>query len=395
MIVSRMTASTVQRQVRHVTPVPPGDATGVVAQAYAQIADEMRLVIPPALMHSPSPRALAAYWMLMRESLLVGELADRARKEAVAAAVAVATICPYCVDMHTVSMYELSGEHDAEHLGADRITAMHDPRIREISAWARTAHQTPGPALPAGLTAAQRSELIGTLTAMHYLTRTVNVFLANFLLPPVLVGRARRRMKQGLGRLLRSTLRAPRAPGRSVGLLPAADLPADLRWAADSPDVARAMAGAAATYDAAAGRWLSPEVRAVVGGHLDRWQGEETGISTAWCEDALAGLDPDDRATGRLALLTAVASHQVGDETVATFRDVLPGDAALVEVTGWAAFEAARRIGARQPDIDEGARKETHPRGTAEHDGSNPDTSGVLTCPEFSEPSDDSPSAPH
>jgi alkylhydroperoxidase family enzyme len=366
MIVSRMTASTVQRQVRHVTPVPPDAATGVVAATYTQIADEMRLVIPPALMHSPSPRALAAYWMLMRESLLVGDLADRARKEAVAAAVAVATICPYCVDMHTVSMYELSGEHDAEHLSADRIDAMHDPAIREISAWARTAHQAPeGPGLPAGLSAAQRGELIGTLTAMHYLTRTVNVFLANFLLPPVLVGRARRRMKQGLGRLLRSTLRAPRAAGRSVGLLPPADLPADLRWAAASPSVARAMAGAAATYDAAAGRWLTDGVRALVAGHLDRWHGEETGISTAWCEDALDGLDPHDRATGRLALLTAVASHQVGDDTVAAFRDVLPGDEALVEVTGWAAFEAARRIGARQTDIGEGARKETHPQGAA------------------------------
>ncbi len=349
MIAGRVTASAVQRQVRHVVPVPTATATGLVGLAYAQVADEMRLVIPPAMMHSPSPASLAAYWMLVRESLMVSGAADRASKEAAAAAVSVATICQYCVDMHSVSMYELSGEHDAERLAADRVDDMRAPGIREISAWARSAHEAPGGVpMPAWLSPAQRAELIGTVVSMHYLTRAVNVFLSNFLLPPGVTGRARRRMKQGIGRLLRANLHARREAGLSLDLLPDAPLPADAGWAAANPGIAGAMARASATFDAAGRRRLSPAVRTLVQEHLDRWRGEETGISTAWCEDALAPLGPQDRATGRIALLTAVSSHQVSDADIAEFRHYLPADDALVEVVGWAAFEAARRIGARQ-----------------------------------------------
>ncbi|MCW3818278.1 carboxymuconolactone decarboxylase family protein [Micromonospora sp. DR5-3] len=366
MIVSRVAASVVQRQVRHVTPVPALSASGLVDRVYQQVADEMRLVIPPALMHSPSPRALAAYWMLMREPLLVSGTVDRASKEAAAAAVAVATICPYCVDMHSVSMYEMAGEYDADKLAADRAGDMRDPRLREISQWARGAQESPGGLpLPIWLNPEQGAELVGTVTAMHYLTRMVNVFLSSFLLPPGLTGRARQRMKQGLGRLLRETLRAHREPGRSLELLPDAPVPADAAWAASSPSIAGAMARAAAVFDAAGERWLTPAVRAVVHEHLDNWRGADTGISTAWCEDLLAGLGPADRAAGRLALLTAVSSHQVGDEVVAEFRRHMPGDEVLVEVAGWASFEAARRIGARQRIAAHGAHQETRRPGIA------------------------------
>jgi alkylhydroperoxidase family enzyme len=361
MIVGRVAASAVQRQVRHVTPIPAASASGLIGQVYAQVADEMRLVIPPALMHSPAPRALAAYWMLMREPLLVSGAVDRGSKEAAAAAVAVGTICPYCVDMHSVSMYDLAGEHDADRLAADRVEDMRDRRLREISQWARGSHEAPSRfPVPIWLSPAQSAELIGTVTAMHYLTRMVNVFLSSFLLPPGLTGRARQRMKHGLARLLRETLRAHREPGRSLELLPDAPLPADAGWAAGNPCIAGAMARAAATFDAAGERWLSPAVRAVVGDHLDDWRGEDTGISAAWCEEVLAGLGGTDRAAGRLALLTAVSSHQVSDEVVAEFGRHLPGDEALVEVAGWAAFEAARRIGARQRTAADRARQETH-----------------------------------
>ena len=366
MIAGRIAASTVQRQVHHVSPVPPADATGLVARTYAQITDEMRLVIPPALMHSPAPPVLAAYWMLMREPVLVGDLADRALKEAAAAAVSVATICPYCVDMHSASMYELTGEHDAERLVNDHAVDMLDPRVREVSVWARTAHEAPaGEPLPAWLSPAQRTELVGTVLSLHYLTRTVNVFLSSFLLPPGVTGRARRRMKQGLGRLLRSTLHAQREPGRSLDLLPPAPLPPDAGWAVGNPAVAGAVARAAAAFGAAGERRLSPELRAVVGDHLDGWRGEETGISTAWCDDVLAGLGAVDRAAGRVVLLTAVSSHQIDDTTVAAFRAHLSSDEALVEVVGWAAFEAARRIAARQLFTADGARKETRPPGAS------------------------------
>jgi alkylhydroperoxidase family enzyme len=349
MIAGRVAGTAVLRQVRHVVPVAAAAASGPVEAVYAQIAEEMHLVVPPALLHSPAPGVLAAYWALTRETLLVAGATGRGVKEAVATAVATSVLCPYCVDMHSVNMYDLIGEYEAERLVTDRIGDLRDPHLREIGTWARFAYLAPhAPSLPEGLTPAQRAELVGTVTGLHYLSRTVNVFLAPSLLPPGITGRARRRLKRGLGRLLGPTLRAHREPGRSLGLLPGAPPPADARWAAANPWIAGAVARAAATFEAAGERHLSPALRRALRDRLDAWHGEEPVLPGAWCEEALAGFREADRAAGRVALLTAVASRRVTDEDIADFRRHLPGDDALVEVVAWAAYEAARRIGARQ-----------------------------------------------
>lgn len=360
MVASRVAASAVQRHVRYVRPVSASAAGGLVGRVYAQVAAEMRLVVPPAMLHSPAPETLAGYWMLLREPLLPSTGVDRAAKEAVATAVSVATICPYCVDMHSVSMYDLATAHDADLLAADRVAEMTDPRLRELSAWARAAHEAPAtPELPVWVTPQQRAELVGTLVSLHYLTRMVNVFLANFLLPPGLTGGPRRRMKQGVSRLLRSTLRSNWEPGASLDLLPAAPEPADAAWAAGNRWIMEAVARAAAVFEAGGTRALSPAVRALVNARLDSWNGEETGLSTAWCDELIEDLPDADRAAGRLALLTAVSSHQVDAATVAEFRRHRPDDATLVEAVAWAAFAAARRIGARQRLVTRSAQQET------------------------------------
>jgi AhpD family alkylhydroperoxidase len=347
MVPARLASSVVQRQVRYVRPVPAGAATGLVAAVYQQIEQEMRLVVPPAMLHSPAPDLLAAYWVLLRESLLPTGVVDRTTKEAVAAAVSVATICPYCTEMHTVGLYDLSGEHDAEAIAADRAREARDPRLREVAHWARHAHEADGAvAVPAGFSAAARAELVGVVVSIHYVTRMVNVFLSNFLLPPGLGPRARRRFKRAASLIMRPTLRAPREPGRSLSLLPEAAATGGNGWAA-SPGVARALARAGAAFEAAGARALSPAVRAVVLQRLARWRGEETGLDTAWCDELVSGLPAADRAAGRLALLTALASHQVCEDDVTEFRRRHPGDETVVEATGWASFAAARLIGER------------------------------------------------
>ncbi|MFI2407881.1 carboxymuconolactone decarboxylase [Micromonospora chersina] len=327
--------------------VPWSNASGLVAEVYAQIADEMRLVVPPAQLHSPSPELLAAYWMLTREPL-VASAVPRAAKEAVAAAVAVANICPYCVEVHTVGMYDLSGEHDAEAIAGDRVEAMADPALRALGAWARTAHQLDDAAPePAGLSAAERAELIGVAVAFHYVSRVVNVFLSSFFLPPGLGPRARRRMKQGISRLLRPTLRTPRPGGRSVGLLAPAAPPVGAAWAAGNDDVAAAVARSYRTFELAGARSLPDAVRRLVLDRLAAWRGEDSGFSTAWCEDLIADLPARERPAGRLALLTAMSSYQVDDRVVAEFRRFDSSDAGLVDAVAWSAFAASRVIGNR------------------------------------------------
>ncbi|WP_433385702.1 carboxymuconolactone decarboxylase family protein [Dactylosporangium sp. CA-152071] len=346
-VVSRVASSVVQRQIRYVAPVPLPDATGLVREVYAQIADEMLLVVPPAQLHSPSPDVLAAYWMLSREPL-AGTAVGRAAKEAVAAAVAVANICPYCVEMHTVGMYDLSGEHEAEAVAGDRVESMIDPALRAMTAWARTAHQLDDAAPePPGLAAAERAELLGVVVGFHYVSRVVNVFLSNFLLPPGLGPRSRRRMKQGISRLLRPMLRTPRAGGRSVGLLPAAPIPVDMTWSAGNEDIAAAVARSCRTFELAGARSVPAGVRRLVLDRLEAWRGEDTGLSTTWCEDLIADLPAHERAAGRLALLTAVSSYQVGEGVISEFRRFDPSDAGLVDTVAWSAFAAARLIGNR------------------------------------------------
>jgi len=279
--------------------------------------------------------------------LMTGGAVDRLAKEAVAAAVSVANICPYCVDMHSTGMYDLSTEHDAEAIVADRVDEVADPRVRALAAWARVAHRPDEFAtLQPVFTRAERAELVGVVVAFHYLSRMVNVFLASFLLPPQLGPSAKRRMKRGVSRLLRASLREEHAPGRSLPLLGPADLPAEAQWAAGRPSVAAAVARAYAAFEAAGVRSVSPPVRELVAAHLEKWRGAETGLSREWCEDAVAGLPAPDRSAARLALLTALASYQVDAEVVREFQVGHAGDAALVETVAWASFAAARAVGA-------------------------------------------------
>ena len=345
MVARRVISSVIQRQVRYVTPVPVGAADGLVASVYAQVADEMKIVVPPVLLHSPAPPVLAAYWMLMREPLMATGAVGRLAKEAVAAAVSVANICPYCVDMHSMGMYDLSTEHDAEAIVSDRVHDIVDPPTREVAAWARTAHEA-GARQP--FPAAHAPELVGVAVAFHYLSRMVNVFLPNFLLPPRLSPGVRRRFKHGLSRVLAPTLRRPYAPGRSLPLLPSAPLPAEAGWALGNPGVEAAVARSYAAFEAAGARALPPAVRDLVCRRLDGWRGEETGLSRQWCEDLITELPVGQRAAGRLALLTALASYQVDEEVVAEFRRAEAADATLVEAVAWASFAAARQVGAWQ-----------------------------------------------
>ncbi|WP_326552329.1 carboxymuconolactone decarboxylase family protein [Micromonospora sp. NBC_01813] len=345
MVIRRVVASVAQRQVRHIRPVPPPEAQGTVAEVYAQCAQEMQLIIPPVLLHSPSPQALSGFWMLMREPLLVVGSVDRLAKEAVAAGVSVVNICPYCVDMHSTGMYALAGEHDAEAVVADQHETMADPRLRGLVGWARTAHLVDQPA-ETPFPDAHRPELVGVLVAFHYLTRMVNVFLSSFLLPPGLSPTARRRVKHVIGQQLDRGLRARPSPGRSLPLLPPAPFPPDAAWAVGDPGIEDAAARSYAALTQAGVRSLSPVVRELVTHRLSSWRGEETGLSRQWCEDLIAPLPQADQAAARLALLTALASYQVDGNVVAEFRRHHPTDRVLVEATAWASFAAARQVGA-------------------------------------------------
>jgi AhpD family alkylhydroperoxidase len=97
-------------------------------------------------------------------------------------------------------------------------------------------------------------------------------------------------------------------------------------------------------------RWreAAADVPAVVShrvkSHVRAWHGEEPGPNRGWVENYLADLSQRDRAMARLALLTAMASHQVDRTVLEAFRGEVVEDWKLEEVVHWGAWLGARRV---------------------------------------------------
>jgi AhpD family alkylhydroperoxidase len=333
------------KTVHYVSVVPARAATGVVRAVYDQARAEMGILPDPVTMFSASPDLLTATWAPFREVLLSGGHAPRAVKEAVAVRVSMLNQCPYCVDAHTIMLYGTGMGDFAAGLHGDRHERAGDPALHAVSDWATAMMTRPARPMPAPFRAEQTPELVGTLVEFHFLNRVIDVLLRGTFLPGG--DRTKRIARRVAGSVLAGRIRAERAPGAAIGIAMDHPLPADLSWAAPNPSIAAAFAGLAATSDAAAGRVVSAAVRTVLEEAVDSWDGRFPGPSRAWLAEPLSGLSAATEVpTARLALLTALAPFQVTETDVIAFRADHPHDGDLLAVLTWAAFTAARRIGA-------------------------------------------------
>ncbi len=327
--------------IRWVHPVPARAATGLVGTVYEEVRRDFGALVEPFTLHSPSPTLLAAVWRACRATLVTGRV-PRVVKEVVATGVSAANACPYCVDAHTV-MLDGAGAHDAARaLAADRAEAIDDPRLRAIAAWARASRDPESPVLATPpFDAADAAEILGTALVFHYVNRPVTVLLGSSPLP-IATGALKPALRRGAGVWFGRAMR--RAGGTAPPLLPDAALPDDLAWARTSPPVADALARFAAAVDVEGARVLSPVIRDAVAARLRDWRGEDVGLGRHWAEPALAGVGDADRPALRLALLTALAPHQVDGDVVTAFRGRSPDDADLVAALAWSSLTAARRV---------------------------------------------------
>jgi len=347
-------------QVRHVSPVRPdgpggfaaraGGGSDTVAQVYRQAERDFGMLAPPLALHSPAAGPLAASWMMLRESLLADGTASRASKEAVAAAVSLGNSCPYCITVHAATLSGLVGSPTGAAVSADAIDSIPDPAIRAIAHWARRSVNRPDShASDVPFSREQAPEIAGVAVTFHYLNRMVDIFLADSPLPPNVPAPARGSALRLLGRFMSNAARADHQPGASLELLPAAPLPEDLHWAAGNPYIGQAFARASAAIEVAGQQYVPGSVQAALHTRLAGWDGQPPGLSRAWVQDEVSSLPPEDRAAGRLVLLTALAAYQVDQQVIDAFRYHQPGDEALVAATSWASMAAARRIGCWLP----------------------------------------------
>jgi AhpD family alkylhydroperoxidase len=329
--------------IRHVAPVRPSAASGLVAEVYRQVKRDFGAVVEPFALHASAPELLAGVWGAWRETVAVG-IVRRDLKEAVASAVSAINECPYCVDAHTM-MLHAGGSHGAAVAIAQgrHMDVRGDQELAHAIEWA-AATRSPGTRILAypPFEPDEAPELIGTALVFHYINRVVTILLGESPLPGK--GQVRRVSKRMAALWFARALRREKAPGESLLFLPEAELPADLSWAASSPGVAGALSRWVAAVERASAEVVGEDVRERVANHLATWNGEDPGPSSSWVEEYVNDLPTASRTTARLALFTALAPYHVDDDVIEGFRENYPEDDQLVAVLAWSSLNAARRI---------------------------------------------------
>jgi AhpD family alkylhydroperoxidase len=327
-------------QIRYVTPTRARAADGLTAQVYRQMEQEFGILPPPVVLHSPAPEAMAAAWLMLRETLLAPGLVDRAVRESVAEAVSAANACPYCVSVHSATLHGLLGGRAAT-----------DERVRDAAAWATESVErfTASSVSRIPFTPDQAPEYAGVAVVFHYLNRMVNTFLEDAPMPPSAPRAGLGLVQHVLSGMIRSASRRIGPAGASLDLLPQAPVPPDLAWAQPHLAITQAFARAVDAIDRASAQAVPQRVRELLQRELAVWDGRAFGLSRAWVERPLASLPAHARPAGRLALLVAFASHQVDATVIEAYRVDRPDDTELVALASWAALSAARRAGSWLP----------------------------------------------
>ncbi len=301
-----------------------------------EIRREFGAEVEPFTIHLPVPELLAGAWMACRETLLCGR-GRRDAKEVVAAAVSALNQCPYCFDAHSIMVLASSG--------ADYQKATDDPYLSSVAAWA-AATRTPGsPLLSAPpFSKEEAPAFIGTAIFFHYINRLVTIKLGPSPLP-FTTGVPKKVALHLAAWFFGGAIRLPKDPGSSLELLPESPLPGDMLWAKSSPPIVGAFARFAGVIEKGGNRVLSETIQRTVTTAVEEWNGDDPGMESQWCENAIAALDEKEKSAARLALLTALAPYRVDEGVVRAFSTNFPGEEQLLTTLAWSSFTAARKIG--------------------------------------------------
>jgi len=297
-----------------------------VKHIYQLIKTDFGLVAEPFTLHTPSVKLLAAAWMLLRETMLVGYM-PRYQKEAVAVAISQLNECPYCVDAHTIMLHA-----DSQHQLAQDLDKQ---QYNELTAWAINPQQ-PVPDIN------HMDEVAATIVAFHYYNRMVHVFLDETPLFNFLSFKSIQRRTVGLS--LRQTIKQEKIWGSSLDLLPdEGTLPHALAWAKNNPLLTNTLKRWSHTVEQGGKRVLANETRQLVLSQLAKWSGEPKPLGSNWINEIQ--VERDLLAETQFVLLVAFAPYRVNASIVDRFRQSHPLDKDIVEAAGWASYVAACRIG--------------------------------------------------
>ena len=333
------------KTMRYVSAIPDRQAEGLTKKVYDMIREDF-FRNGSLTSRSKVPELMAAIWIAGRESMLVADKVDRTSKDAICAVLSQINDCPYCEDM-LVSLVHASGEHKAaEDIFGQNDLDSTDPKLRDRLEWVRAiatpeAENVP----PSPFSKAQMPEILGTLLAMSDINRFSHVVMDDSPVSAPFGVKAGKALQLRLfGSELVPTRRLPLQLGRSLSLLPQADLPEDLAWAEPNPRIADAVARYAAAVEREAASVISLQVRQVVAQSLATWQGEQMPISRSWVEGDLIGLTGEDLNIARLAIVLAKAPYQVDGTLAEAVLGHERDEARFVRILAWASFVGSRRF---------------------------------------------------
>ncbi|NUO96941.1 MAG: DNA-binding protein [Nonomuraea sp.] len=323
--------------VRHVAPVAPDRAQGVVAEVYAQVNAEFSSIGPAVMMMSPAPELMAAGWSLMRESQLAGEISP-VDKALVALGAARSNGLEYDVQAF-LAVLRLLGEPELAGT-VERGDAPADPARTALLDWASSTGVTEREPLEAPFPGREAAEYVGTLLFTHFVNRVAAAMLPAGLTPGTLDPADEPPFE---GAPVLRDLRQELRPGATLPLLeglPSGEPPA---WAEGVP-IGRAYAALVATAAQGAGL-LTPAAAETVSKVIAAHRGRRR-AATYRPDDELSALDERERAGARVAILAGLAPEAVTDADVAAWRatDRRFSDHCTVFLLAYGAMAAVTRI---------------------------------------------------
>ena len=333
------------KTMRYVDAVPAKEVTGLLEEIYKQV-DEDFFINGSLTSHSSVPELMAAVWIGGRETIIQPDKLDQKTKEAMAATLSRVNDCPYCGDMLISLVHSAGDKKAAKSIFSGNESGLVDEVLERRLKWVAEA-ATPGSELPefVPFSVEELPEAIGTIVAMGHVNRFSHIVMDG---SPVPFGQSRTKYAalSMFSRELTAVVTRDLMPGKSLGLLPQAVLPADMEWALGHPRIADAMARWSGAIETHALPAVSKTVREVLTDFLNNWRGERLPISRAWLDEATDGLEDFDRGIAKLCLVVAVAPWQFTDDLIQPLiGSSVEAKQNIVKTLNFAAFSGARRLG--------------------------------------------------
>ena len=331
--------------IKYIKSAPGNSSERTIQAVYGQIKQDFGALVEPFTLHSSLPNLLAGVWMACRETEIVGQV-SREIKEAVALTVSRVNNCPYCVDAHSIMLNATGNNSVAFAIAQGHVDSIEGSEFSSIIKWSLATADPDSPILrDLPFSVEEAPEIIGTAVFYHYINRMVSVFLGETPLP-LNFQWSKGILKWMAGLFFSRSVGRPKSPGISLKFLPESSLPSDLEWAKHNQNVSEAFSRFAAVIEEIGEQFLCENIRLRIQGAFQGWRGEDPGLSRQWVESAIRGLDKEQQAIGRIALLTAFSPYQVDQDVIKDYYEYHPDSEKLLGIIAWSSFTISRKIGA-------------------------------------------------